>query len=232
MTGCLYGIGVGPGDPENMTLKAVRLIKECAVIAIPQEDKESCVSYRIARAAVPEIGEMECLCLSMPMTKDREVLKKSHQMAAEQLADRLKAGKNVAFLTLGDATVYSTYLYIHKRIQDMGYRTEIVSGITSFCAVAALLDMPLVNGSEELHIIPASYQIEEALRLKGVLVLMKAGRQMGKVKELLRQGSYDVRMVENCGMDGQRIFNRLEDIPDNPGYYSLIIVRDKGEKPW
>lgn len=232
MTGCFYGIGVGPGDPELITLKAVRLLKESDVIAIPQEDKESCVSYRIARAAVPEIEHKEYLCLSMPMTKDRGILTKSHDAAAELLAERLKAGENVAFLTLGDAAVYSTYLYIHKRIRDMGYRTEIVSGIPSFCAVAALLDTPLVNGSEELHIIPASYQIEEALKLSGVRVLMKAGRQMESVKALLRQGHYDVRMVENCGMNGERIYNCLEEIPDSPGYYSLIIVRDEGAMQW
>lgn len=232
MTGCLYGIGVGPGDPELMTLKAVRLIKECAIIALPQEDKESCVSYRIARGAVPELETKECLCLSMPMTKDREVLEKSHDEAARRLSQRLEAGEDVAFLTLGDATVYSTYLYIHKRIQTMGYRTRIINGIPSFCAAAALLDMPLVNGGEELHVIPASYQAEDVLKLKGVRVLMKAGRQMGKVKELLKQGHCEVRMVENCGMEGQRVFDCLEDIPENPSYYSLIMVRDEGEARW
>lgn len=227
MTGCLYGIGVGPGDPELMTIKAVKVLLACPVIAIPQEDKEHCMAYSIAVQAVPEIGNKKCICLPMPMTKDADILHKSHEKAAGLVAECLEGGEDVALLTLGDATVYSTYLYVHGRISDMGYETKIINGITSFCAAAARLNHALVNGGEELHIIPASYHIEEALKLSGVKVLMKAGRQIGRVKELLRRGEYDVRMVENCGMSGERVYPCLEDIPDEAGYYSLIIVRDK-----
>lgn len=223
--GCLYGVGVGPGDPELMTLKAVRILRECPVIAIPHEKKEKCVAYQIARKAVPEIEEKECLCLPMPMTKDREALEESHSRAARQTADCLAQGKDVALITLGDATVYSTCLYIHDRVKKMGFETGIVSGVPAFCAAAARLDAPLVSGAQELHVIPASYQIGEALSLPGVKVLMKAGRKMGKVKELLREKGLDVQMVENCGMENERIYETPEEIPEDAGYYSLLIVK-------
>lgn len=222
--GILYGVGVGPGDPELLTLKAVRVLKECDVIAIPQKNKENCTAYQIARQAVPELDEKPCLPLPMPMTKEREQLAASHEAAAARTAEQLAAGRMVALITLGDATVYSTYLYIHERIKRMGFETRIINGIPSFCAAAARLDMPLVNGSQKLHILPASYQIEEALDLPGVKVLMKSGRQMPKVKALLRGRGMEARMVENCGMEGEKTYQSLEEIPDQAGYFSLVIA--------
>jgi precorrin-2/cobalt-factor-2 C20-methyltransferase len=142
------------------------------------------------------------------------------------IAGYLDKGKQVAFLTLGDPTVYATYLYVHKRIQAMGYEVEIVSGITSFCAVAARLNMGLVEKEEQLHVIPASYQIEEALRLKGTKVLMKAGRKMGEVKAQLKALDAQVVMIENCGMEQEQIFYGVDEIPEDAGYYSLIIVKE------
>lgn len=228
MTGCLYGIGVGPGDPELMTLKAVKRLRACPVIALPQEDKARCTAYRIAAAAVPELAEKECLCLSLPMTKDPEILMRSRTEAAARVMQCLERGEDTAFITLGDATVYSTFLYVQELVEEMGGRTEIINGIPSFCAAAARLNGALVNGAEELHVIPASYRIEEALKLPGVKVLMKAGRQMKEVKERLARGSYTVKMVENCGMEDERIYEDLSLIPDDAGYYSLIIVKDGG----
>ena len=215
---------MGPGDPELLTLKAVRILKECDVIAIPQENKENCTAYQIARQAVPELDEKPCLPLPMPMTKDQAKLVSSHEAAAARTAEQLAAGRTVALITLGDATVYSTYLYIHERVKRMGFETRIINGIPSFCAAAARLDMPLVNGSQKLHILPASYQIEEALDLPGVKVLMKSGRQMPKVKALLRSRGMEARMVENCGMEGEKTYQSLEEIPDQAGYFSLVIA--------
>ena len=136
MKGTLYGIGVGPGDPELLTLKALRLIKEADVIALPGEEPKETVAYKIVEGAYKEISEKVLLPVHMPMTKDPELLEKYHDEGAVLIKKELDKGKNVAFLTLGDPTVYSTYIYVHKRIKEMGYPTEIVSGITSFCAVS------------------------------------------------------------------------------------------------
>lgn len=227
MTGKLYGVGIGPGDPELLTLKAVRLIRECDVIAVPGERPQETVAYKIAVQAVPELREKALCAIYMPMTKDPAKLEESHAHAADQIERLLREGKQVVFLTLGDPTVYSTYLYVHKRIAERGYETEIVSGITSFCAAAAALDMGLVENSQMLHVIPASYQIEEALRLPGTKVLMKAGKKMGQVKQLVQQLDEQAVMIENCGMPDEKIYRSAGEIPEQSGYYSLIIIKEK-----
>lgn len=226
MTGTLYGVGVGPGDPELMTIKAVKRLRSCQVIAIPHKIKEQCVAYQIAKQTVPEIDHKDCLCLHMPMTKDPLILDQCHKEAADRIIEYLKRGIDVALITLGDATVYATSTYLQERVSAFGYPTIIENGIPSFCAAAATLNIPLVSGSEELHIIPASYSIEKALELPGVKVLMKAGKQMEKVKKLLSLKNCKVTMVENCGMAEEKIYYRLEDIPVDAGYYSLLIVRE------
>lgn len=226
MTGKLYGVGVGPGDPELLTLKALRLIKEAPVIAVPGTVPENTVAYKIVVQAYPELAEKELLPVDMPMTKDPDKLRESHEKGAKAVAAVLDQGKDVVFLTLGDTTVYSTYLYVHKRVEEMGYPTEIVSGITSFCAVAARLNIGLVEKHEELHVIPASYQIEEALQLPGTKVLMKAGKKMADVKASIRKLGASAVMIENCGMPEEKIYHSVDEIPDDAGYYSLIIIKD------
>lgn len=227
MNGTLYIIGVGPGDPELMTIKAVRRIQACPVLAIPHKDKVQCTAYRIAVQAVPEMEDKELLCVDMPMTKDPEVLERSHEAGAKLLAQRLSKGEDVAFLTLGDSTIYASSTYLLERISQLGYEAKLLNGIPSFCAAAAKLNLPLVKNTEELHILPASYQIEEGLKLSGVKILMKAGRSFTEVKRLLEQGNYQVSMVENCGMPEERVYTELEEIPEYAGYYSLFIVRDR-----
>lgn len=226
MTGKLYGVGVGPGDPELLTLKALRLIKEAPVIAVPGTVPENTVAYKIVVQAYPALAEKELLPIDMPMTKDHAKLRESHEKGAKAVAAVLDQGKDVVFLTLGDTTVYSTYLYVHHRVEEMGYATEIVSGITSFCAVAARLNIGLVEKHEELHVIPASYQIEEALQLPGTKVLMKAGKKMAEVKATIKRLGASAVMIENCGMPNEKIYRSVDEIPEDAGYYSLIIIKD------
>lgn len=226
-TGTLYGIGVGPGDPELLTLKAVRLIRECEVIAIPGRKKEETAAYQIVVQAVPELSRKEVLEIHMPMTKEEQKLEESHQQASRQVAEVLEQGRDVAFLTLGDPCIYSTYIYIHRRIQAAGYPTEIVNGIPSFCAVSAKLNQGLVEKAQMLHVIPSSYGIEEALHLPGTKVLMKAGRKMGQVKQRLLEEQVQAVMVENCGMDEEQVYQSTEEIPKEAGYYSLIIIKEQ-----
>ena len=225
--GKLYGVGVGPGDPELMTLKAVRVIRSADVVAIPAKSPETCVAYKIAAGAVEGLDKKELLCVDMPMTKDRALLEKSHDEGAEQVKALLDQGKSVAFLTLGDVAVYSTYLYIHRRVAAAGCEAELVSGIPSFCAAAAALGIGLAETKEPLHIIPATYGTEEALKLPGTKVLMKSGKRLGAVKEALVRTGAPVYMVENCGMENQRVFYSAGEIDENAGYYSLLIVKEE-----
>ena len=229
MQGKLYGVGVGPGDPELLTLKALRLIKENEVIAVPGKDIQASVAYQIVKGAYEDLDKKTLIPVAMPMTKDPQVLKTNHDKAADQVEDYLREGKNVVFLTLGDTTVYSTYLYVHKRILERGYEAEIVSGITSFCAVAARLNMGLVEADQPLHVIPATYkaqEMDEILKLPGTKVLMKTGKKMKQVKESIEKSGQKAVMIENCGMPSEKIYRYAEEIPEDSGYYSLIIVKE------
>lgn len=229
MKGKLYGLGVGPGDPELLTLKALRLIKENEVIAVPGNDIKTCVAYQIVKGVYEELDTKTLIPVAMPMTKDKAILEANHRRAADDVEAYLKQGKNVVFLTLGDPTVYSTYLYVHKRILDRGYEAEIVSGITSFCAVAARLNMGLVEMAQPLHVIPATYkaqEMDEILTLPGTKVLMKTGKKMREVRESILRSGQKAVMIENCGMPDEKIYESAEDIPEDAGYYSLIIVKE------
>lgn len=227
MLGKLYGVGVGPGDPELLTLKAVRIIKESDIIAIPNTDKDKCTAYKIVKQIIEDIDEKEFLYIDMPMTKDEEKLKNSHEAGKNIIIDNLKEGKNIAFLTLGDPVIYSTYIYIHKLIKEAGYETEIINGITSFCACAAKINEGLVEKSQELHIIPASYQIEESLGFPGTKVLMKSGKKISDVKDKIKEKNLKAVMIENCGMENEKVYEDLDHIPEGASYYSLIIVKEQ-----
>lgn len=165
-------------DPRLMTYLAVDTIKSCPVIAVPADGKDKAVAYRIASGIVKGLDQKDCIDLTTPMTKNRAVLDAAYQDAAKRIAKKLEEGKDVACLTLGDPTIYSTYIYIHRLVKAMGYETQIINGIPSFCAVSARLEDSLVDRSEQLHVIPSTYGIEEALKLPGTRVFMKAGSKM------------------------------------------------------
>lgn len=222
--GILYGIGVGPGDPQLMTLKAVRTALDCDVIAVPHKEPEKCTALNIALGAAPELAEKELLAVDMPMTKDKDALERAYAAGAEAICSVLAQGKTVCFLTLGDPTVYSTYLYLHHRVAARGYETHIIPGITSFCAAAAELGISLCENKEQLHIIPGTYTPSEALELSGTKVMMK--NNLPKTLAALRERGANAAMVENCGMTNQHVYRTLEEIPEDAGYFSLLIVKD------
>ena len=229
MRGIAYGVGVGPGDPEYMTLKAVRLIRENDVIAVPGKEPKESAAYKIAAAAVPEIAGKELVPVFMPMMKDRELIAREHQKAAKLLEGYLARGKNVVCLTLGDPTIYSTFSYIQHILEADGYQAEFVSGITSFCAAAARLSLPLAEWDEPLHVIPAVHKPEEELKQPGTYVLMKPAREIKTVKERLRRSRRRVVMVENCDMKQEKVYRGVDEIPDDVGDFSLIIAKQTDE---
>lgn len=227
MKGIAYGVGVGPGDPEYMTLKACRLIRENEIIAVPDKVPEDSVAYRIAAAAVPELKDKTLLPVWMPMLRDREKIDAEHRKAAKLLETYLDAGRNVVFLTLGDPTVYCTFSYIQHYLESDGYTVELVSGVTSFCAAAARLGVPLVEWDEQLHILPAVHRLGTPLDQPGNYVLMKSASAMPAVKDMLRRSGRAVSMVENCCMASERCYRGVDAIPDDAGYFSLIIAKEQ-----
>ena len=230
MSGILYGVGVGPGDPKLMTLLAVETIEKCPVIAVPADSRKLAVSYRIAEKMINGMEEKECLTLSIPMTKDQQILKEKYKQDAELIIQRLKDGRDVAYLTIGDPTIYSTYIYLHRLIREQGYPAEIINGIPSFCAAAARVGESLADRSEQLHIIPSNYEIEKALEYPGSKVLMKAGSKLSFVKQILKEKETEGIMVENCGFPDEQIYYDMDRAPEKTSYYTTILVRQKQEK--
>ncbi len=225
MKGIAYGVGVGPGDPEYMTLKTVRLIRESEVIALPGEEPKETLAYRIAAGAVPEIAEKELLGVRMPMIRDRARLDEEHRRAVVPVEKVLDEGRNVVFLTLGDPTVYSTFTYLQHLLEADGYAVELVSGVPSFCAAAARLGVPLTEWDEPLHILPAAHDPDAAQGLPGTCVLMKSASRMPEVKDALRRSGRRVCMAENATMAGERLYRGVDEIPNDAGYFSLIIAK-------
>ncbi len=222
----LYGIGVGPGDGDLITIKAIKAIKNCSIIAVPKSGDNEKVALKIAKNAIEDFDK-QVVEINMPMTRDKDLLNKSHNEAANTIIDYLKKRQSVGFLTLGDPSIYSTYTYIHKRVLDKGYEAEIIPGVPSFCAVAAKLNIPLVEGGEALHIIPASYEnLDDEISLSGTKVLMKSGKSIGKVKSVLKEKNMEAKMVQKCGMEGERIYKSLDEIDEKSSYFSIVVVKD------
>ena len=231
MAGTLYGVGLGPGDAELVTFRAARAIRECGIVAVPNSGDGERVALSIAQRAVPELTSKQVLELDMPMTRDEALLKSAHLRAADLIAGCLREGTDVAFLTLGDPCIYSTYIYVHRLIIKLGYRAEIIPGVPSFCAVSAKLGDALVEASQPLHIIPGSCEgLRRNLELPGTKVIMKSGRAFpGVLSELAGTGRLgNAKMIENCGMDSERIVESLHGLGGEPaGYFSVIVVRDE-----
>ena len=160
--GTLYGVGIGAGNPQLLTQQAIQCIKKCNIIALPDSGTGNFTAYDIVVQVIPELYKKEIIKISMPMTKDKTILEKCHKEGSEIILQYLK-NNDVAFLTLGDPSIYSTYIYLHKLVEKSGGNTKIISGIPSFCAVSAVLGIGLVEGNEMLHIIPNSHDKEDSI---------------------------------------------------------------------
>ena len=223
--GTVYGVGVGPGDPELMTLKACRLIRETDVIAVSGETVQDSAAYRIAVRAVPELAQKEFIMIDMPMVRERCVLEDSHRKAADKIGKYLDEGRDVVYLTLGDPTIYCSFSYIRRLLEADGYHAETVSGVPSFCAAAAKLGESLADWDESLHIVPAAHGVQEVAARPGNYVLMKSGGRMREIKKMLSETGLKAQAVEKCGMEGERVYDSAEEIPDDAGYFTLVIIK-------
>ena len=229
MRGKLYSVGIGPGDPELMTLKAVRLLKECDVIALPKGDTDVMTAKNIVNQVV-DIDKKSQLIIYMPMTKDMAVMDKAHREGADAIEKLLDEGKDVVFITLGCPTVYATCIYVHKLVLKDGYEAELVAGVTSICAVAAKLNTSLCERAEPLIVLPGSYK-ESAKFLDGTgnKVLMKSASEITRVVDELRGRNLikNSGMVERCGLPGEKVYHNLEKVDPKSSYFSVILVKEK-----
>ena len=226
MSGKLYGVGVGPGDPELLTLKAIRIIQECDYIAIPCDKKERCLAYTIAEDAVPSILDKPVILVNIPMTNNEKDFRVNYGAACDKLIPYLDKGSSIAFLTIGDPTIYSVFLYIHNTLKEKKYDCEIINGITTFCAAAAALNEGLVSKGESLHLLQASYDYNTLMDLAGTKVIMKAGKQLTHIKNSLYKKNMSAKMVANCCLENQEIHHSLDTFPKESNFYTLVIAKD------
>ncbi|MDO5146237.1 MAG: precorrin-2 C(20)-methyltransferase [Eubacteriales bacterium] len=228
--GKIYGVGIGPGDAELMTLKACRLLEKADVVAVPvKEAEEESVALNIARGAVA-IPEEKVLRVLFKMDKDKAKREACREAAAEELMKYLDAGKNIVMPVLGDVSIYSTYSYVHKRLAEAGYEVEMVAGIPSFCAGASKASISLVEGKEGFGVIPSLKgldQVEKALDTFDNLVIMKAGSHVKDVYEILKaRGMEDnAIIVSNVGLEGEYVGPLMPD--KTYGYFTTMIIKSE-----
>ena len=227
--GVFYGVGVGPGDPELMTLKAIHLLERCPVIAAPRTKSGEMLALDIASGAM-DLGDKTIVPLYFSMERDKEVQHAAHLTAAEAVRPYLDEGRDVAMLNLGDVSIYATYSYLMEILGNQGYETVMVPGVPSFCAVAARLGVSLTEMNGPLHIAPGSMALDEVLDQPGTKVLMKSGRQMPAVLDALaeRDALGKSMLVQNCGLPEETVYPNLsQSRPEGKhGYFSTVIVKE------
>ena len=230
MAGKLFGIGVGPGDPELLTVKAINAIKQLDVIIAPKtEKKDGSVALNIASQYIKP--ETEIVYQVFPMTVGFAEDDTAWQSNKQEILELLPAGQNVGFLTLGDPMFYSTYIYVFRLLQHEAVEIETIPGIPAFCAIGSATNTPIVEGDSILSIIPANMpedRVRSALKTCDNAVLMKVYKNSDAVIDMLAEEGLAKQAVlaSRCGLDDEVI---IRDISGEKGrklnYLSTILTR-------
>lgn len=230
----LYVIGVGPGDPELLTLKAVTIIKKVPIIFVPKgrEDGRSLALSIVSR--IVDLKEKEILELHFPMIKTKEMAKEIMERWETLSKDMVKHlnGSDAAFLTLGDPCLYSTFFYLYPRLKSQipDLRIEIVPGVSSITACAAAVPVSLGLADERIAIIPSNYFDfdESIIGAFDTIVFMKVERKFKDLTKFLEShGLIEKSLyVSRVGMEGERIIRDIRTIKDvDLDYFSMLIVK-------
>lgn len=231
LTGKLYGIGVGPGDSSLISVKAVEILKDIHMIVTPVSKKgRDSLAYKIARPHLDH--EIPMLELEFPMINlesEREVLQQKWQENAIKITEILKEGKNLAFLTLGDPMIYSTYSYLIPYLESEGIRPVTIPGITSFCASSAALGIPVVQGKETfctLTQITSLDELEKYMKLFDNIVIMKPSSSRDSINRAIEKYnlSDQVYAVSNCGHENEIKLKGL--LPEEMSYFTIVLMKN------
>lgn len=237
MTGKLYVLGVGPGDPELLTLKAVRILNGISCICVPKGREEgSSLALSIVKKAVNIAGK-EIIEAHFPMRKTKEAeheceLNKKWQEIIEIVYNRLNKDIDMAFITIGDPTIYSTFFYLYDKLIELnpGLNIEIIPGVSSVNAAAARARLSLGLADEKIAILPASYtdDIKKALEKFDTVVLMKVHRVFEKLLNALTEMNLidNAIYISKAGMEDERIFANIRDVKEKDlNYLSVVLVK-------
>jgi precorrin-2/cobalt-factor-2 C20-methyltransferase len=233
MSGTLYGLGVGPGDPELLTLKALRILQRVKVIAWPAPDDG--VSF--ARSIVAQYISADQLEIPIivPMKVERYPAKEVYDKAAKRIASHLESGSDVAVLCEGDPFFYGSFMYLFERLEG-AYNCEIVPGISSMMAASAAIKQPLAARNDVLSIIPAPLADEEItarLSVSSAVAFIKVGRHFKRVRALIEKAGLleSAAYVERASLDNQRMMPLASVADDAVPYFSMILIY-KGAEEW
>ena len=232
MNGVLYGVGVGPGDPGLLTIKAVKTIESADVLYIPHKDADKCRAVLIVKEAVPGARDKQIMSCDFDMIPDDEARRARHEEIYRSVRDVLSEGKTVAFITIGDPAIYSTFSYIADLARKDGADIRIISGISSPAECAASLGISLCEGDEQLHVIPGSGKVEYALGLPGTKVIMKCGKDLARIKKSIAgyikesRTPISVYAVSECGTRNEKCYRGLDELPDSAGYLTTVIIKE------
>jgi len=227
MTGTLYGLGVGPGDPELLTLKAVRLISQSPVIAYPAPDTGDSLARAIAAPHIPE-GREE-IVIRTPMVAGKFPANDVYDLYSKEIAEHLSAGRDVAVLCEGDPFLYGSFMYVFSRLAEE-FPIEVVPGVSSLGACAAAAGAPLVSRNQVLSIIPATLEesvLKRRIAESEAVAVLKVGRHLEKVRRVLADLNLKDHAfyVEHASMKNQKVSN-LDDLGDiTAPYFSMILIR-------
>ena len=233
MNNKFYGIGVGVGDPDQITLKAIKTLKKLDVVILPEAKKDmGSTAYSIAKEYLKE--DVELIFMEFPMLKnplDRVEGRKANTRIVEKLLDE---GKNVGFLTIGDTMTYSTYVYILEHL-DKKYEVETIPGISSFADISSRFNLPIVMGDESLKIIGLSETTDIEKEGSDNLVFMKVSRNFDRLKAALEKtgNMENVILVSNCGKENQEVYFDISHLEkDDIHYFSTMLLKKGGIEQW
>ena len=229
--GKLYGVGVGPGDPELVTIKAARIIKETDIIFAPKSrNGKPSVALNIVQGIIDE-REQECEILQplFPMTEDKKELDKSWDEAAQMLFEKLSKGLDAVFVTLGDPTIFSTFSYVSKRLQKMGVEVVLVPGIAAMTACSTTAGIQLTEQDDIMVVVlQVDDRLPKILPYVDTVVAMKTSRHLDVLEECINNDprEKEIVSVQNCTMKDENI---VHGFVDNKKYFSTSIIKFKKE---
>lgn len=230
-SGTLFGLGVGPGDPELITLKALRLLRRCPVVAYPMPEGGASFARAIVASFLPP-SKRE-IPIPVPMTSERFPAEEVYERAAQAIGAELGAGHDVAVLCEGDAFFYGSFMYLFARLAER-YRSEVVPGVSSLVACAGALGSPLAARNDVLSVIPAPLSdalLAARLESADAAAIIKLGRHFAKVRDVLERLGLAgrARYIEHASLASQRILPLAEVDPSTVPYFSMILVHRRGE---
>ena len=232
--GTLYGIGLGPGDPELVTLKAVNLLSSLRHVFVPRaRGSESGLASVISAPYLR--SDAQVIDLEFPMKRDSDEVRRQWNQNCDRICNLLDSGEDAAFVTLGDPTVFSTYLYLLEALSERtsGFRSITVPGISAFSAAASLTGFPLGYADAPLTVLPATENaglIGKTLESGGVFVFMKIGRRLKMLVEAIENVRNVRRLsfVARAGLDGQIVLtdlNEIKKLDEKSGNLSVLLVQ-------